>query len=91
MLSTAVIEKAKLISKYTQIYCEKHGGRDHKPGDVLPYLVEMNVFNQVDSRNGRDLRAVLREVNKAEKLAELIPQCRAEQRNVNIMWFFNKA
>jgi hypothetical protein len=91
MLSPSIIDKARRISKALQEFCEAHAGRDFKPKDVLPFLVELGIFNQVDSRNGRDLREVFRQVDDAGKLDELLPQVSVDRKATNRYWYINKA
>lgn len=87
MLSETTINKAKMISKYLQEFCSKHHGQTFKPKDVLPFLVEKNVFKKEDSRKGRDLRQVFRDVDAAGKLNELISQVYPERKPKNTYWF----
>ena len=86
-LSTDVIEKARLINKYAQEYCEKYGDTK-KPWELLLYLVEKGVFSRVNSRRGRDLREVLRQVDDAGCLEELLPTVVVERKRVNRYWYF---
>ena len=87
MLSENTVGKAKEISNHLQEYCSNHPNEEYKPKDVLPYLVEKGIFNKVDSRNGRDLRQVFRDVDAAGRLSELIPQVYPERKKVNTYWF----
>ncbi|NQT62690.1 MAG: hypothetical protein HQ556_07005 [Candidatus Marinimicrobia bacterium] len=89
MLPEALLEKARRISECLQEYCEITSGQNFKPKDVLPYLVEEGIFNQIDSRNGRDLREVFRRVDDAGRLAELIPQVTVERKAQNRYWYIN--
>lgn len=89
MLSNSTIVKAKQISRYAQEYCSsKCHGRYCKPKDILPYLVDKGVFNQVDNRHGRELRKVLRNIDAAGILKELIPQVAVERKTKNRYWYF---
>lgn len=89
MLSETTIRKAKDISKYLQEYCSKRPGQEFKPKDVLPYLVEKGVFNKIDSRNGRDLRQVFRDVDAAGRLDELLPQVYPDRKPKNTYWIIS--
>ena len=86
MLTESTIKKAKNISKHLQEFCSKYPGLDFKPKDVLPYLVDKRVFNKVDSRNGKDLRQVFRDLDAAGRLHDLIPQVYPERKAVNTFW-----
>lgn len=89
MLTQDTLNKARQISVYAQEFCVNNGVRGIKPKHLLPYLVEKGVFNQIDTRNGRDLREVLRKVDDANQLGELIPQASVERKSKNRFWFFN--
>lgn len=45
------------------------------------------MFKKEDSRKGRDLRQVFRDVDAAGKLNELIPQVYPEWKPKNTYWF----
>lgn len=86
MLSETTIRKAMDISKYLQEYCSNHPGQEFKPKDVLPFLVNKGVFNKVDSRKGRDLRQVFRDVDAVGRLNELLPQVYPDRKPKNTYW-----
>lgn len=86
MLSETTVKKAKDISQHLQDFCSQHLGQEFKPKDVLPYLVEKGIFNMVDSRNGRDLRQVFRDVDAAGRLNELLPQVYPDRKPKNTYW-----
>ena len=89
ILSNTTIAKAKQISEYAQEFCLVYyqSGRCI-PKEILPYLVEKRVFNKVDARNGLKLRQVLRDVDDAGMLSNLIPQVEVERKPKNRFWFF---
>ena len=87
MLTENTIQKAKEISRHLQEFCSKTPNEEYRPKDVLPYLVEKGIFNSIDSRNGRDLSQVFRDLDKANRLSELIPQVYPERKETNTYWF----
>jgi len=89
MLKESTISQAYFISMYAQEYCLKYKKKDVKPGELMPYLVKQKVYSKVDDREGQPIRKVLREVSKAGRLKELIPQARGDEKDENTMWFFN--
>lgn len=89
VLSPTTIKIARQISKYAQEFCEmNYDGGQCKSKDILPYLVEKNVFSGIDNRHGRDLRKILRQVDDAGKLNKLIPQVVVERKVTKRYWYF---
>ena len=70
-----------------QEFLKKEKLVDAKPKDLMPILIEKGYFN-IDHREGLPLRKILRELDDREEL-HLLPQVRAEKKDVNTLWFFN--
>ncbi|WP_415061016.1 hypothetical protein [Flavobacterium sp.] len=70
-----------------QAYLEKEKLVDAKPKDLMPILIEKGFFKK-DHREGLPLREILRDLDARNELY-LLPQVRAERKEVNVSWFFN--
>lgn len=70
-----------------QEFLKKEKLIDAKPKDLMPILIEKGFFN-MDQRQGLPVRKVLRELDDRDELY-LLPQVRAERKDVNTFWFFN--
>jgi hypothetical protein len=71
-----------------QSFLEKKKLNDAKPKDLMPILIEKGFFKK-DHREGLPLREILRELDKRNELY-LLPQVRADRKEKNVSWFFNK-
>lgn len=70
-----------------QAYLEQKKIIDAKPKDLMPILIEKGFFKK-DHREGLPLRALLRDLDRKNKLY-LLPQVRADRKAKNVSWFFN--
>lgn len=70
-----------------QAFLQKEKLVDAKPKDLMPILIEKGFFKK-DHREGLPLREVLRDLDARNELY-LLPQVRAERKEVNVSWFFN--
>ena len=71
-----------------QAFLEKEKLVDAKPKDLMPILIEKGFFKK-DHREGLPLREILRDLDARNELY-FLPQVRAERKEVNVSWFFNK-
>lgn len=71
-----------------QAFLEKEKLIDAKPKDLMPILIEKGFFKK-DHREGLPLREILRELDSRNELY-LLPQVRADRKDKNVSWFFNK-
>lgn len=71
-----------------QAFLQKEKLVDAKPKDLMPVLIEKGFFKK-DHREGLPLRKILRDLDERNELY-LLPQVRAERKEVNVSWFFNK-
>lgn len=71
-----------------QAYLEKEKLIEAKSKDIMPILVEKGFFKK-DHREGLPLREILRELDSRNELY-LLPQVRADRKEKNVSWFFNK-
>ena len=70
-----------------QAFLEKEKRIDAKPKDLMSILIEKGFFKK-DHREGLPLRALLRDLDRKNKLY-LLPQVRADRKAKNVSWFFN--
>lgn len=71
-----------------QSFLEKEKLVDAKPKDLIHVLIEKGFFKK-DQKSGLPLRKVLRDLDRRNELY-LLPQVRAERKEKNVFWFFNK-
>lgn len=78
MVTSSDRQLALEVRRHIQDYLERSGMRGAKPADVMPLPVEQGVF-ATDHRGGLPLRKLLRKLEAAGLLAELIPQANCRQ------------
>lgn len=83
MVNSEIIKMGYVI----QAYLEKEKLVEAKPKDLMPILIEKGFFTK-DHRKGLPLREILRDLDARNELY-LLPQVRAERKEVNVSWFFN--
>ena len=71
-----------------QAYLEKEKVTDAKPEHLMPMLIEKGYFKK-GHRDGLPLRNMLRELDLTNRL-HLLPQVRAERKEINVSWYFNR-
>ncbi len=86
-LDELTIKKAREINFHAQEYC-RTSGKDVKPVELMFFLVDRGVFEKMDHRNGLPIRKILRAVDDAGRLDELMPTVTV-RRLRNRQWYFN--
>ncbi|MCH7939667.1 MAG: hypothetical protein IID13_07970 [Candidatus Marinimicrobia bacterium] len=87
-LTTSIINRAREINGLALVYCQQQGN-GIKPKDLMPFLVQNGIFPKVDDRNGKPLRDVLRAVDDAGQLGDLMPNVVVDRKLKNRYWSFS--
>lgn len=73
------------INAFAQEYCEQHGDMQ-KVKDILPHLIKAGILDQWTSE--KDVREILRQVDDAGLLHELMPTVVVDRKPKKRYWFF---
>lgn len=77
--------KAQRINAFAQQYCEQHGDMK-KVKDILPHLIQAGILDL--GTGEKDVREILRQVDDAGLLDELMPAVAVDRKPKKRYWFF---
>lgn len=80
--------KAQRINAFAQQYCEQHGDMK-KVKDILSHLIQAGILDL--GTGEKDVKEILRQVDNAVLLDELMPTVVVERKPKRRYWFFHAA